>query len=279
MTAVCWVTDVHLDMAEDATRRRFFARIEASAADAVLVTGDIADGPKTGDCLCEMADRLARPIYFVLGNHDFYGGSIREVEERTVRLADDHPYLVYLPAAGVVEISPGWGLVGEGGWPDARLGDYEGSKVFLPDFVTIEDLAAVRHDRPAMRRLLAELGDRAARRVAEVLPQALAKFPQVVLATHVPPFRRAAWHQGHPCDDDWLPYFSCQAMGDVLLSVMQAHPDRRLVVLCGHTHGAGRLAVLDSLLVLTGGAESGKPAVQKVFEFNARGVQPDDLSW
>lgn len=279
MTAVCWITDVHLDVAEDAVRSRFFDRIEATEADAVLVTGDIADGPRTGDCLGEMADRLARPIYFVLGNHDFYGSSIGEVEERTVRLADEHPHLNYLPAEGVVELSPQWGLVGEGGWPDARLGDYDGSTVFLPDFVTIEDLAAVRHDRSAMRSLLAELGDRAARRVAEVLPQALTDFPKVVLATHVPPFRQAAWHKGRPCDDDWLPYFSCQAMGDVLLGVMQAQPDRHLLVLCGHTHGEGRLDVRDNLLVLTGGAESGKPAVQRLLEFDTRGVHAEGLSW
>lgn len=278
MTAVCWITDVHLDVAEVDARRRFFERIEATTADAMLVTGDVADGPRTAACLLEMAERFARPIYFVLGNHDYYGGSIREVEERTARLAEDHPWLVYLPSAGVVELSPGWGLVGEGGWPDARLGDYEGSKVFLPDFVTIEDLAAVRHDRPTMQRLLADLGDRAARRVAEILPQALARFPKVVLATHVPPFRQAAWHDGRPCDDDWLPYFSCQAMGDVLLAASEAHPQQKLAVLCGHTHGESRVAVRDNLLVLTGAAEAGKPTVQKIFNFNG-GVQPDALSW
>lgn len=278
MTTVCWMTDIHLDTASDERRCRFLAEVAAARADCVLVTGDIADGPNTPACLEEMADRIDRPIYFVLGNHDFYGGPIRAARERIIELARRRPQLIYLTGADVVELSPGWALVGHDGWPDARLGDYENSTVFLPDFVTIDDLAALRHDRPAMRRLLAQLGDEAAGRVAEVLPRALAAFPNVVFATHVPPFRQAAWYRGGPCNDGWLPYFSCQAMGRVLVDCMQANPHRRLLVLCGHTHGAGEVEVLDNLRVITGGAESGAPAIQRVLEFDGPDAV-DGVSW
>jgi 3',5'-cyclic-AMP phosphodiesterase len=47
---------------------------------------------------------------------------------------------------------------------------------------------------------------------------------------------------------------------------MQAHPKSNLLVLCGHTHGGGELHVTDNLRVLTGGAEYGKPAIQRVVE-------------
>lgn len=47
---------------------------------------------------------------------------------------------------------------------------------------------------------------------------------------------------------------------------MPDYPDRQLTVLCGHTHGAGETRPLDNVLILTGGAEYGRPVVQRVFE-------------
>ncbi len=39
------------------------------------------------------------------------------------------------------------------------------------------------------------------------------------MATYIPPFREAAWYEGRPSADDYLPFFSCKAVGDVLLDV------------------------------------------------------------
>jgi Icc protein len=86
----------------------------------------------------------------------------------------------------------------------------------------------------------------------------------VVVATHVPPFREACWYEGQISHDDWIPYFTCAAVGDVLHQAMLDHPDHTMTVLCGHTHGAGVADVLPNLRVLTGGAEYGAPVLQDV---------------
>jgi hypothetical protein len=67
-------------------------------------------------------------------------------------------------------------------------------------------------------------------------------------------------------NSDWLPHFASQAMGQALLDIMARHPRRNLTVLCGHTHSPGEAQLLDNLRVLTGGAEYGAPAVQRVFD-------------
>lgn len=54
-------------------------------------------------------------------------------------------------------------------------------------------------------------------------------------------------------------------MGNAILEIMQRNPGVTLEVLCGHTHGKGEVTILPNLLVYTGGAEYGKPAIQKVF--------------
>ena len=88
----------------------------------------------------------------------------------------------------------------------------------------------------------------------------------MIVATHVPPFREAAWYQGRPSADDYLPFFSCKAVGDVLLDVAQSHPKCDMLVLCGHTHGSGELQVLENLRVVTGAAEYGRPEIQRVID-------------
>ena len=66
--------------------------------------------------------------------------------------------------------------------------------------------------------------------------------------------------------DDCLPFFSCKAVGDVLLEAARAHPACQTLVLCGHTHGGGELQVLDNLRVVTGPAEYGRPEIQRIID-------------
>ena len=99
-----------------------------------------------------------------------------------------------------------------------------------------------------------------------VLAQAAKQYAKVIVATHIPPFREAAWYQGRPSADDYLPFFSCKAVGDVLLEVARSHPKSQILVLCGHTHGGGEVQVAENLLVVTGAAEYGRPEIQQIME-------------
>ena len=235
-----------------------------------MVTGDIAESNILCSTLRELAELTVRPIYFVLGNHDFYRGSVFSTRRMVGYLVSDNKGLVYLNQAGVVELTPHTALVGHDGWADGRLGDMEGSDVILNDSLLIDELKHWRDqntlDKPALRRALETLGDEAAAYLKGVLAVAASKYPQVIVATHVPPFREAAWYQGRPSADDFLPYFSSKAVGDVLLEAAQAHPSSQFLVLCGHTHGGGEFQVLENLHVLTGPAEYGKPVVQRIID-------------
>jgi hypothetical protein len=164
----------------------------------------------------------------------------------------------------VVELSKEAALVGVDGWADGRLGDYVRSPVMLNDYQLIADLAGLskadRLDR------LHRFGDAEADRLRAPLADALRDHPRVIVATHVPPFREACWHEGRVSNDDWLPHFSCRAVGEVLREAAAKRPDRKIRVLCGHTHGQGSAEILPNLKVMTGGAEYGEPRVQGVLE-------------
>lgn len=261
---VLWLTDIHLNFADAARQRSFYQQVREASADAILLSGDIAEADDVTDYLARMADMWRRPIYFVLGNHDYYFGSIAEVRKRVVELCREQPLLHYLSTSGVIGLSPRVGLVGHDGWADGRVGDYERSVVMMNDYKLIAELAGVgkRERWP----LLQALANEAADHLRAVLPKALATYPDVLLVTHVPPLREACWHEGQLSDDEWAPHFVSLAVGEAILDVMRRHPDGKLTVLCGHTHGSGECRPWPNVQILTGGATYGAPGIVRVLE-------------
>jgi 3',5'-cyclic AMP phosphodiesterase CpdA len=256
---LAWLTDVHLDFLDEADTFRFHEDVARVEPDGVLVGGDISVAAGFASSLTALAKHLSRPVWFVLGNHDFYGGGIADVRQAARDLSRDGA-AVWLGAVDVVALTRETALVGHDGWGDARYGDHLASRVLLNDFFRIRDLVGL--DKAELGRALGRLGDESAAHLARVLEPALRDFDHVLVLTHVPPFREACWHEGRISGDDYLPYFACQATGDVLIDAARRWPARRITVLCGHTHSPGVCEPLPNLRVLTGGAEYRRPAVQ-----------------
>jgi 3',5'-cyclic AMP phosphodiesterase CpdA len=257
-----WITDPHLNSVTADQARALCARANSVAPDAVVVTGDIATAATIGSALGLLRDALEAPLYFVLGNHDFYGGSVARVRAAVRQHAAAASDLVYLSVAGVCGLSERTCLVGHDGWADGRFGDWRRSTLPLNDYWLIDDL----RDRRTRLETMQRLAEEAASHLRAVLPEALATYADVVVATHVPPFREASRHAGAVADDNGLPHFSSRVVGEALSGAALAFPDRRLTVLCGHTHSAAEVAVLPNLTVLAGAAAYGAPAVQRVLE-------------
>ncbi len=262
---VAWLTDIHLEFLDAASVFRFARKLRDASPDVVLISGDIAQAPSITDHLSNLAREVMRPIYFTLGNHDFYHGSIRDVRTRVRNLSVQSNDLHWLNDAGVVRLTPGTCLVGHDGWGDGRLGDFHGSDVRLNDFVLIDELAGLR--REDLLKVLHRLGDDAAKHFRSVLPEALDTAEHIVVVTHVPPFIEASRYDGGSSDPHWLPFFSCKAVGDVLFEVMSRNPTRRMTVLCGHTHGGGASKLLPNLVTVTGPAEYGSPMIQAIYDW------------
>src|SRR5579863_7779106 len=102
---LCWSTDIHLDFLNAGGIEGFTRKLEDSGADAFLIGGDIAKAGSIERHLRSLEARLLRPVYFVLGNHDFYVGSISKVRAAMKRLTDGSRLLRWLPAAGVVGLT------------------------------------------------------------------------------------------------------------------------------------------------------------------------------
>lgn len=273
MNRICWITDPHLNFVHDYDLGAFHKKVLEYQPSALFITGDIAEAPCVFEHLKELsAETGGIPVYFVLGNHDFYYGSIAEVRAlaRKVTEDEDSP-LFWMPAQGVVEISKKSAVVGVDGWGDARLGNPEKSTIYLNDWACIKELI---HKKPQSlgthlyKRIpaLQELGDAEAATLKPLLEAALEKYEKVFVLTHIPPWEEATWHAGKHSEPDWLPWFSCAAVGDVITEAAHEYPDKEIVVLCGHTHGSGVSQILENVIAYTGGATYRFPEVQRLLE-------------
>lgn len=262
MPRILWTTDIHLNFLSWMQVDAFVNTLKQEQPDGVLVGGDIGEAPDLQIYLQFLEEKLKKPIYFVLGNHDFYRGDIGQVRQDIRALCQQSPFLRWLPAETVIELAPEVGLVGHDGWGDARLGDVQ-HMVMLNDDVLIRGMI---EDGNLLQRLN-QLGDEAAAHLRQVLPPALEKYARVFVLTHVPPFREACWHEGRLSDDGWVPRFTCDAVGQVLREMAQKYPRKQMTVLCGHTHGNGEAQPYENLFCITGGAEYGEPKINRIFEF------------
>jgi len=265
MKLIAWLTDLHLSFVESENRQVFVDDVASSGADMLLIGGDIGEANNVARFLNNMAEMFEVPIYVVLGNHDFYGGSIKEVRAEIHELSSGHERLIFLTTATEpIKLTDQVGLVGHDGWADAREGDYHRSLVMMNDYKLIDELAQFsKEDRLAE---LHRLGDEAANHIRSQLELALHEYQQVFVLTHVPPFRQACWYRGQVSDDEWAPHFVCQAMGRAILDMADVFPGKRITVLCGHTHSPGICEPAPNVRVITGAAEYGHPGITQTFE-------------
>ena len=264
---VAWMTDIHVNFLNEERVRAFHEQITAASPEVVLIGGDIAEADTLVHDLIAMHEAIDVPIYFVLGNHDYYRGSIEGVRQSMRQLTASSPGLQWLPACGPVKLGEDVALVGHGGWGDARLGNFDRSDVksFLSDHALIRELRRIDLTDVELKSKLMGLGDDAAGSLRKALT-GVSAYRKIIVLTHVPPFRESCWHEGAISNDDWLPHFTCKAVGDVLHDVATSNPGQEFLVLCGHTHSGGDTKILPNLEVRTGAADYGRPDIQDVIE-------------
>ena len=103
---LAWMNDLHLEFAQWDVLQSFFGALKESEADTFLVGGDISQSPMVCTDLAMLAGTLERPVRFVLGNHDFYKGSIEGTRAKVRELDDANEVLTYLSRSGPVPLGP-----------------------------------------------------------------------------------------------------------------------------------------------------------------------------
>ncbi|QBR82920.1 metallophosphoesterase [Legionella israelensis] len=265
-TKIAWVTDPHLNFLKLPEREAFYQQIKQSEVNGVLITGDIAESKDVCELLNEFSVNINLPIYFVLGNHDYYFGSVIEVRENIRHLCQSNKNLVWLGMPEIIQLNNNTALVGQDGWADARYGDFDNSTVALNDSRLITELYhAFILGKSSLKKEMQRLADEDAATLARAIKEAIEEnIKNIIIATHVPPYPECSWHETQPNDENWLPYFSSKATGDILKAIADKYKEVNFLVLCGHTHTATVVKITDNLEVKTGKVEYSQPIIQEV---------------
>ena len=251
-----WITDPHLEFCPVQDRMALYELINKSAGQVVLVTGDISAGRHRYGHYCELAREVKKPIYFVLGNHDRYGTTFADAEAVCACACKENANFLRLDGSQTISLSESVGLVGVDGWADGLGGLGSETKARINDFSYIKDFAKLAENEVFLR--MAELARGYADALEPSLRQGLEEFKTVIVATHLPPFEAAAWHDGKPTSPDYQPFFSSPTLGKMIKAVSAGYPKRRILVLCGHTHEVGVFEE-GQVFVAAGAADHGKP--------------------
>ena len=105
---LAWLTDLHLNFVTPGHVDRLCRAVGVAGADAVLLGGDIGEAPDVEEQLEGLDGRLGLPVYFVLGNHDYYRGSTSRVRAGVEALCARAPRLHRLPASSHCRPRPRW---------------------------------------------------------------------------------------------------------------------------------------------------------------------------
>lgn len=269
---LAWMTDIHLDMAGDVSNKILSISKSCEACDGILITGDISISNLLIQHLSVLEECLQKPIYFVLGNHDYYGSNIGIVRRNVVNHCNSSSFLRYMSSIPYIKLRDGAYLIGHDGWYDAQNGNPHSDALLMNDWLQIADFnSAIRSsyagkllNKNVIIGISQRLAQMAANHIANSIKSVVKSSDHIVVMTHVPPFKEtfnAAEKYKGMSSTDVLPWYTSKIIGDTLMSAAKTYPHVRFTVLSGHVHSHYDDDLLNNLNVKVGKAIYGNPQV------------------
>lgn len=260
---ILWLTDIHLDHIDHPSYPKnvsnFCKLVRAKNPDGIVITGDITSASKIKKHFEIMIEEWEDiPVYFVLGNHDYYDGSFGGVDFELMETIKDNENFHYLTKEEVIELTPTTAITGHNGWYDGQYSDwFRPGVVIMNDYYVISDFLPDIYGKPHNAHIYGVMQKKAKEcqdHILKVLPKALEKYQKVIFATHVPPFEDATIYNGKRSNWQWMPNFSSKLCGDGLLNVARRKEfsEKEIIVLCGHTHGKAECHPAKNIVCFTG---------------------------
>jgi 3',5'-cyclic-AMP phosphodiesterase len=163
-------------------------------------------------------------------------------------LVKESENLTWLTTTEIVPLNETTAMIGVEGWGDGQNGTLNLSEGSSRDLHSIDDYKGL--SREEIGKLLNRLGEKYAEILRPKLFEAVKNFQNLIFVTHVPPFVEACFDRSMRIIGEFKqPFYTCKAIGDMLLEVMSENPSGQMTVLCGHTHENADIKILENLRV------------------------------
>jgi predicted MPP superfamily phosphohydrolase len=263
---IAWATDTHFDLANDKQFKKFLQ--SAEEYDTLLITGDIAQATSWQHYVYKVAKKLApMPVFFILGNHDIYHSELSTEHDKLLSISVDNLYpLTIMPP---YMIADDVAIVGHQNWWDGGYSEEYSNLIdrtfMFQDYTLIDNLKGLVTPEQRFIRLKG-MSEASTTIIIEKVKSAFEQVDNVILAVHVPPFKENCTHFGLPMTTNFLSHFSSKILGDALFFLMRNMPDKKLLVLSGHTHEETTYSPLPNLTSRTNKANILKPRVHTILK-------------
>jgi predicted phosphohydrolase len=268
---LAWATDIHLDCVGNVEQHLSALSLAAHRCDAVILSGDISVGPSITTHLRMLEDALEKPIYFVLGNHDYYFSDIMGTRRSVVDACKFMSYPRYLGNVPFIKLDKKTALVGSDGWYDGFNGNVETSDFIMNDWLRIEDFRPVVKampgrtilDLPLILKISRAICHASVSHVIKGIKAVAENVENIIVVTHVPPFAESYRSEKYKdfSPSNVMPWYTSKMMGEMLLTAAKTYPHIQFTVLSGHTHSSFEGKILSNLSARVGNSQYGTPQI------------------
>lgn len=236
-----WATDLHLNYFEENYIKSFGKNLlKEYNPDSLIISGDISLGNKLESNLKTLSNAIQVPIYYVLGNHDYWYSSFDKVNKI---VSDLESNLIINLNNKIIKINENTAMLGFDGWYDCQYGTIN-SEIKMNDWIKIEDF---KNKDPIL--FSKQLSEKYLNFKELSLKAKENGFINQLIVTHIPPFKELIIEKE-------LPFYGSKVSGDMLLSLDL----NKIVCLSGHTHNKAEYYV-NNIKSYVGEACRGKPSV------------------
>lgn len=269
---IIWLTDIHLDHITAADQLFLLKSIISASKNnireksCVVITGDIGNSQCTKPYMetwKNVLDKEEISLYFVFGNHDFYGSGVKvERDLLTNSVLKD----CWLGSAGRIKLSDETTLIGHDGWYDGGYANWFHSNVDMNDYYHIYEISRQWWSN---EQIFAKMNELAKESATFIYEQGTKSFEDgaetLFIATHIPPFRENSVFMDKISDDNWMPHFSSKHMGDAIIKLAEENPKKKIQILCGHSHGEAKHMPRQNVVCRTAEARYKYPKISNIF--------------
>jgi Icc protein len=268
---LAWTTDIHLDCVDNLLKTVNDLSAASRSAEGIIISGDISVGNSIVNHLKLLEDVLQKPIYFVLGNHDYYYSDIISTRKNVTDACRHMSFCRYLGAISFAKLDKKNAIIGSDGWYDAYNGDPAGTEFLMSDWVKIADFkSAVTNtffgksiDKGKVIKTAREICKASVAHIVRGINACVESSDHIIVVTHVPPFEES-YTNGKYKDippKHVVPWYTSKMMGEILKTAAKTYPQKQFTVLSGHTHSSFEGDILPNLRVKVGKSQYGSPQI------------------
>lgn len=239
----------------------FLKEVARRKPDAVVLTGDIGEGSTLEKTIAYILGIIQVPLYFILGNHDYYKASFDYSDELSIQLMETFSTkgieAIYLDRT-TTKIG-NCNIVGVNGYADGRAGNIYTSGLFnyMNDFRLIGNFIGVWPNRDEVLKVMQEQADLSSEYMKKTLPTLTGR---TLIFTHVPPWPEACVSRHGDGETAW-PFYVNKKLGE---TIEDFGKHLEIEVYCGHTHRKFQGKIADNIWVSVSGSDYGNPEIEEI---------------